>query len=147
MKISKLDAPLRVYWDVNFKHSSDDILQKEDIFKIAGRILAGRPFFVNLGEDILNYEHLNELLEKFQDAKIKLSLSSSNIIKDKKDLGFLNEHKLDFLEFKLNPHIATIKRNKKHLDKINKTLKMYLNVTDKVCPSLVVTADNYKLLP
>jgi len=150
MKNSRLAAPLRIFWDVNYLKSYSDkpALQKENILKIADEIIACKPFFVNLGEDILNYEQLAELLEKFSLAKIKLSLSSSNLIAaDKGKYGFLKEHKLDFMEFRLDPHIGKIKKDKNYLNKICETLKVYESITKKVCPSLVITKENFELLP
>jgi GeoRSP system SPASM domain protein len=147
MKKSRFDNPLRVFWDINFSSSFNKTLPKEDILDIAGKVVSARPFFVNLGEDILSCEYLNNILEKFKPAGIKPSLSSSSLIKDDDKYNFLKEHKIDFLEFKLDPHIDEITKDKNYLNKINDTLEVYKAITKKVCPSLVITAKNYFLLP
>ncbi|MFC1855781.1 hypothetical protein ACFL2A_04505, partial [Thermodesulfobacteriota bacterium] len=97
---NRLDAPLRVFWDVNYFLSHDaSTLQKDDVFKVADSIIACRPFYVNLGEDIIHYEHIEELLDKFKKTNIQLSLASASLISEQK-LDFLKDHKVNILEFK-----------------------------------------------
>jgi GeoRSP system SPASM domain protein len=148
MTKSKLDAPLRVFWDINyFDPYEGEILKKEDLLKIADRIVSCKPFFVNLGENILSLECLRDILKKFNKAHIKLSLSSSALITDKDKFSYLKDHKIDFLEFRLDPFIETIMNDISYLDKISETLEIYAEITEKVCPSLIVTKHNYHLLP
>ena len=148
MKNSWLDAPLRVFLDVNYISSfGKPLLPKEDILLIADRVAACKPFFVNLGEDILNYEHLEELLARFSTASIKLSLSSSNLLDGSENLEYLKDHKIDFLEFKLDPHVDALLDDITYIDKIKETLSLYSGITKKVCPSMIVTGKNFKLIP
>ncbi len=148
MTQAKLDAPLRVYWEINYGNSTGEArLTQAELLNVADIIIAGRPFYLNLGEDILNYNRLDELLGRFSGKGIQVSLSSSTLIDDAESISFLKKHKLDFLELKLDPHIDAINSDPGYLKKIATTLKVYSSITKKVCPSLMINADNYTMLP
>lgn len=148
MKGARLDTPLRVFWDVNYSNDyGGATLSREDVLKVADEIIACRPFYVNLGEDILTYPHLDELLEKFKDLRLKLTLSSSALSVSDDTVELIKEYKIDFLELRLDPHVDAIIESKGHLDKIREALDRYAKISEKLCPSLIVTKENYTLIP